>query len=69
MRLMLLDLRENKINSIFQREAVTFLKETIVIMWGNPFNADQPSTQGKEYQDPASLFRATNDFEDDFRLI
>ena len=69
MRLKLLDLRENKVNSIFQREAVAFLKETIVLMWNNPFNADQPNTQGREYQDPACLFRATNDFEDDFRLI
>lgn len=38
MSLKLLDLRENKLTHIFQEHAVNFLRETIVLMWDNPFD-------------------------------
>ena len=37
MKLQLLDIRGNKLTKIFLKEAVTFLKDTVVLMWDNPF--------------------------------
>ena len=67
MRLKLLDMRENRLAQIFYPEAVNFLKETIVLMWDNPF--ETKNEMSKEYYDPASLFRATVEFDDDYRFI
>ena len=40
MRLKLLDLRDNRLQSIFLKDAVNFLRETVVLMWDNPFTED-----------------------------
>ena len=37
MKLIFLDIRSNKLTSIVQSEAVNFLRETVVLMWSNPF--------------------------------
>lgn len=50
MKLRVLDLRENRVASIFQKEAVAFLRETVVLMWDNPFNdPDSQALMAKEY--------------------
>jgi hypothetical protein len=67
MQLRILDLRENKLCSIFQKEAAAFLQETVVLMWDNPF-ADM-ALMAREYLDPMHLFRATSEFDDDFRAM
>lgn len=69
MRLKVLDLRENRITDIFQKEATAFLKETVVFLWDNPFSPEALKEISREYNDPMHLFRATNEFEDDFRQI
>lgn len=69
MRLKVLDLRENRISQIFLKDAVTFLRETVVLLWGNPFPAETLSEIQKEYDDPACMFRATSEFEDDYKQI
>ena len=66
MKLQLLDVRDNRLTKIFLKEAVTFLKETVVLMWSNPFTDDL--TQSQEFYDPASLFRS-GQLDDDYRLI
>ncbi|CDW91018.1 UNKNOWN [Stylonychia lemnae] len=66
-QLKLLDLRENKLTKIFMRNAIRFLKETVVLMWDNPF--DNMGDLRKEYYDPACLFRASIELEDDPSLI
>ena len=67
MKLRFLDLRENKLTNIFYPEAVNFLKDTIVLMWDNPI--ETKGMMRKEYFDPAHLFRATVEFNDDYRLM
>ena len=68
MQLRLLDLRDNKLATIFQKEATAFLRETVVLMWGNPFSDPEAKALiAKEYLDPMHLFRATCDFEDDYK--
>ncbi len=70
MKLRILDLRENRVASIFQKEAVAFLRETVVLMWDNPFNdPESQALMAREYLDPMHLFRATTDFDDDYRLM
>ena len=66
MSLKLLDLRENKLTHIFQEHAVNFLRETIVLMWDNPFNdiAEVKQLMRQEYFDPSCLFRACEEFDD-----
>ena len=67
MQLHLLDIRGNRLTKIFFKEAVSFLKDTVVLMWDNPFeNAE--GEQEKEFYDPASLFRS-GDLDDDYHLI
>ena len=36
MKLQLLDVRRNRLTNIIQKQAVQFLKETVVLMWENP---------------------------------
>ena len=43
MKLHLLDIRGNKLTKIVQSNAVNFLKETVVLMWNNPFEEDLES--------------------------
>lgn len=69
MRLRVLDLRENKLQSIFLIDAASFLRETVVLMWDNPFNIDSSGSFAKEYNDPQHLFRASADFDDDYKMI
>ncbi len=40
MRLRLLDIRNNRLSQINQSQAKNFLQETVVLMWGNPFECD-----------------------------
>ena len=40
MKLRLLDIRGNRLTQIIQKEAVSFLEETVVLMWNNPFECD-----------------------------
>ena len=40
MKLILLDIRKNKLIDIVQKQAINFLKETVVLMWDNPFEAN-----------------------------
>ncbi len=56
MSLRILDLRENKLESIYMNEAANFLRETVILMWDNPFQDSQRATV--EHCDPAHLFRA-----------
>jgi len=56
MKLKLLDLRDNRLQSIYLRQAPAFLKETVVLMWDNPFT-DGPLAS-IEHTDPSHLFRA-----------
>ena len=37
MNLHLLDIRGNKLTTLVHKDAVNFLKDTVVLMWGNPF--------------------------------
>ena len=67
MRLRVLDLRENRLGSIFLKDAANFLQETVVLMWDNPFT--DLAYISREYNDPAHLFRATTEFSDDHKLI
>ena len=67
MKLSLLDIRENKIQNIFLKDALTFLRDTVVIMWDNPFE-ESKQQMAREYYDPSYLFRAS-ELEDDYRLI
>lgn len=67
MQLRLLDLRENRLTQIHLKDAATFLRETVVLMWDNPFTLD--CEIGREYNDPSSLFRASSEFGDDYRQI
>jgi len=69
MRLRVLDLRENKLNQIFLKDAVNFLRETVVFMWDNPFQSETFAEISKEFNDPAHLFRATPEFDDDYTKI
>ena len=70
MQLRILDIRENRVASIFQKEAAAFLRETVVLMWDNPFNdPDSQAVMAREYQDPMHQFSSTNDFEEDFRQM
>ena len=41
---------------------MSFLKDTVVLMWDNPFEGDT------EFYDPASLFRS-GQLDDDYHLI
>ena len=54
MKLQVLDLRGNRLTKVFLSEAVTFLKDTVVLMWDNPFEDET----NNEFYDPASLFRS-----------
>ena len=40
MKLSVLDIRGNKLTSLIQSQAVNFLKDTVVIMWGNPLEGE-----------------------------
>ena len=64
MKLQVLDIRKNKLTDIIQKNAVNFLKETIVIMWNNPFKDDIQA----ELLNPKHLFM-TQELEDDPHLI
>eukprot|EP00347_Sterkiella_histriomuscorum_P018502 403345268 len=68
MKLSLLDLRENKLQKIFLKDAVNFLKDTVVLMWDNPFDQSR-AEMCKEFYDPGYLFRATSELDDDIKLI
>ncbi len=67
MKLKLLDIRENNLTTIFQSKAMNFIKETVVLMWDNPFEAK--GTLCFEFFNPASLFRAHQEFDDDHTNI
>ena len=69
MRLKLLDLRDNRLQSIFLKDAVNFLRETVVLMWDNPFTEDQFQIASDEFRSPAHLFRASEEFDDDYTKI
>ena len=64
MSLQVLDVRGNKLTSIIQKNAVNFLKDTIVIMWDNPF---QENIQA-ELLHPKHLFMS-QELEEDPHLI
>jgi len=50
MQLRVLDIRENRVANIFQKEAAAFLRETVVLMWDNPFNdPDSQALIAREY--------------------
>ena len=66
MKLQLLDVRNNRLTKMFLRDAVSFLKDTVVLMWENNFECEGDMT--KEFFDPASLFRS-GDLDDDYHLI
>ena len=72
MKLQFLDIRENRLTKIFLKEAVNFLKDTVVLMWDNPFEINPTSEDEndmfKEFFDPASLFRS-GQLDDDYHLI
>jgi hypothetical protein len=66
-----LDIRGNRLTKIFLKEAVSFLKDTVVLMWDNPFEIENSeklikkdpgdgdeNNMCEEYFDPASLFRS-----------
>ena len=66
MKLQFVDLRQNKLSAINLSKAVAFLRETVVLMWSNPFqdgageqegDAPQVKETDLEYYDPSSLFR------------
>ena len=40
MKLQVLDIRGNKLVSVIQAKAVNFLKDTVVLMWHNPFEEE-----------------------------
>jgi hypothetical protein len=65
MQLRVLDLRENRLQSIHLSNGAAFLRNTIVLMWDNPFDQDPPGFIAKEFMDPAHFFRASTDFDDD----
>lgn len=67
MKLQLLDIRSNRLTKIFLKEAVTFLKDAVVLMWDNPFESDAGEME-TEFYDPASLFRS-GQLDDDYHLI
>ncbi len=69
MRLKILDLRDNRVTDIFQKEACAFLQETVVFLWDNPFSEEALRLISKEYNDPMHLFRATHEFEDDYKQM
>ena len=66
MKLQILDIRGNRLTKIFLKEAVSFLKDTVVLMWDNPFETESVEKKDgedqnniyKEFYDPASLFRS-----------
>lgn len=41
MKLQFVDLRQNKLTAINLQKAVAFLRETVVLMWNNPFKDDE----------------------------
>ena len=66
MKLQVLDIRDNGLGKIHLEEAHEFLRDTVVLMWGNPFTAHQKegeqeslqeSAISKEYYFPSSIFR------------
>lgn len=59
MKLKLLDLRDNRLQSIYLRQAPSFLRETVVFMMGNPFS--DSGLASLEHTDPSHLFRASDD--------
>lgn len=66
MKLHFLDIRGNRLTKIFLSEAINFLKDTVVLMWDNPFNCDKDIDL--EFYDPGSLFRSEQ-LDDDPGLI
>ncbi len=40
MKLQLLDIRNNRLTTVVQKNAINFLKETVVLMWNNQFDED-----------------------------
>ena len=60
MKLQVLDIRKNRLTNIIQKNAVNFLKDTIVIMWNNPFTDDIKT----ELLNPKHLFM-TQELDDD----
>jgi len=66
MKLHLLDLRGNHLTKIFLSQAINFLKDTVVLMWGNPFTCGKDIDL--EFFDPGSLFRSEQ-LDDDPSLI
>lgn len=66
MKLQLLDVRGNKLSKIFLNQAINFLKDTVVLMWDNPFTCTKDIDL--EYYDPGSLFRSEQ-LDDDPSLI
>ena len=60
MKLQVLDVRGNRLTELIQGRAVNFLKDTIVLMWGNPFEGDVQA----ELRYPKHLFM-TQELDDD----
>ena len=64
MKLQVLDIRKNRLTNIIQKNAVNFLKDTIVIMWNNPFQDNIKN----ELLNPKHLFMM-QELDDDPHLI
>ena len=64
MRLQILDVRKNRLSDIIHKNAVNFLKETIVIMWDNPFESDVK----EELTNPKHLFFVDQFDNDPFKI-
>ena len=62
MKLKVLDLRENKLGEIFLANAQNFLRETVILMWDNPFENCKGQI-GKELRDPSYMFRSLDQTE------
>ena len=57
-------MRKNRLSDIIHKNAVNFLKETIVIMWDNPFESDVK----QELTNPKHLFFVDQFDNDPFKI-
>ena len=67
MRLQLLDLRENKISKVFQKEAIVFLRETVILLWDNPL--EDGAQLALERYDPSCFFRSSELDDDETKIL
>lgn len=64
MQLQLLDLRGNRLTRVIQRNAVNFLKKTVVLMWNNPYEDDLQD----HFVRPRHLFMAKEIFDEQSKI-